>query len=39
MRAARAITSMCPLVTGSKEPEVKPMRFMGGVDGCQTLWV
>ena len=28
MRAARAITSMCPLVTGSNEPEVKPMRFM-----------
>ena len=29
MRATRAITSMCPLVTGSEhEPDVKPMRFI-----------
>src|SRR5262245_9522038 len=27
-RAARSITSRCPLVTGSKEPEVKPTRFI-----------
>jgi hypothetical protein len=35
MRAARAITSRWPLVTGSKEPEVKPMRVIG----CQTFRV
>jgi hypothetical protein len=28
MRAARAITSRWPLVTGSKEPDVKPMRVI-----------